>query len=127
MNTVGMHGSYIKSCEMSMWDNFQLKCVSNEVGGNRAYFEFVKSYEMDTWPVEKRIESPPMNWYKRKIVNKADGKMFTEAAPSKHVNTALKTGKEGAKIAGDGMKKAGAYLSGLMSGNKKKEDGNPYN
>lgn len=40
----GMSRSYVKDAFLEQWDDFQLKSVSSEFGGNKKFFDFIKEY-----------------------------------------------------------------------------------
>ena len=75
----GHHAVIPKQIFNEQWDDFQLKAVG--VGGNKAYFELIKAYNLDNVHIKGRHESMAVKWYRRKHLAAIDGRPFNEIQP----------------------------------------------
>ena len=79
---LGLERSYIKSVFNENWDEYQLKIM--ELGGNKAFFEFIKYYGIeDEDNIKKKYMHRGAVWWSLKLRAKADNHEFKEKAPSK--------------------------------------------
>jgi hypothetical protein len=78
-----MSKSYVKDIFLEQWDDFQLSSVSFEFGGNKAFFEFIKEYNIQGLPIEEKYRHKATQYYQRQHISKLDGIEFKETAPVK--------------------------------------------
>ena len=72
---------YTKSLE-EVWDPFQLKVAS--VGGNTAFYEFMRDYEKEREPIAKKYKNDAAYDYRKLLYCKAVGEEFNEIPPAKN-------------------------------------------
>ena len=77
-----MMANYTKSLFDESWDTFQLACVQK--GGNQRFFEFMKIYGKEREPIIKKYDTKAATYYRRRLVETACGKEFTEEVPAKN-------------------------------------------
>ena len=87
---------YIKTLFDDAWDNFQINCVQN--GGNKRFFEFLRTYGKEREPINKKYTSSAAEFYRRQLCAQAKNIAFDEDPPAKDVKefatrTYTKTGK----------------------------------
>lgn len=78
-----MYDSYIKAVFDECWDEFQLRMVMQ--GGNKKFFEYMKSYEKEREPILKKYTSSAACYYRKKLCFEAKRVPFDELAPPKNV------------------------------------------
>jgi len=71
------------------WDDYQLKSVSFEFGGNKPFFEITKEYEINGLPIHEKYKRPAAVYYLRKHQAEIEGKVFTEFPPAKDWNETI--------------------------------------
>ena len=69
-----------------MWDDYQIASVSPPFGGNREFFELMKSFEIHTNPIVDKYKTKAAKYYRRKHAALLDGRNFDEEAPAKNWN-----------------------------------------
>ena len=79
-----MHESYIKPVFSSSWDTFQLRVV--QVGGNKRFFDFIKEYQKERDPIEKKYSSNASNFYRKMLSDQAQGKQVKELPPARNAS-----------------------------------------
>ena len=72
---------YTKALE-EVWDPFQLKVAS--VGGNKAFYEFMRDYEKEREPIAKKYKNDAAYYYRKLLYCKAVGEEFNEIPPPKN-------------------------------------------
>ena len=77
-----MMANYTKSLFDESWDTLQLACVQK--GGNQRFFEFMKIYGKEREPIIKKYDTKAATYYRRRLVETACGKEFTEEVPAKN-------------------------------------------
>jgi hypothetical protein len=82
----GQSKSYIKAIFLEQWDDYQLKSVSFEFGGNKPFFEIVKEYEISGLPIHEKYKRPAAVYYLKKHQAEIEGKAFSELPPAKDWN-----------------------------------------
>jgi hypothetical protein len=80
---MGMSKSYIKNVFMDHWDDYQLKSVSSEFGGNRPFFDLMKEYNFAGLPINDKYKKPVTKYYYKKHLALLEGKKFEELPPAK--------------------------------------------
>lgn len=100
-----MDKDYIKSLTGELYDPFQLKVL--EVGGNKAFYDFMKGYNYEKEPIKLKYDHRAARWYRSKLCRSAMGTPFEEKPPVRNVSDV-----------GDSLKDAASGLMGLF--NKKK-------
>ena len=73
--------SYIKTLFDDAWDTFQITCV--QVGGNKRFFEFLRTYGKEREPINKKYDSSAAHFYRRELCAQAKRIPFNEAPPAK--------------------------------------------
>jgi len=81
---LGLEQSYVKRVEGEMWDEWQLKSVSPEFGGNKVWYNLLKEYNLSAAAISKKYTSSLALYQKRKIWTEIQGKPFTEEKPAKN-------------------------------------------
>ena len=70
-----------------------------EVGGNKRFFEFLKEYNKEREPINKKYNSTAAMYYKRVLSSNATGKPVTERAPPRNAEEfAKRTTEDTAKF-----------------------------
>jgi len=87
--TFGMSKSYVKTLFTEQWDDYQLSSMSIEIGGNKAFFEILKEFNINTLPIDEKYVHPVAKFYSRKHLAYLDGKQFNELPPPKDWNERL--------------------------------------
>ena len=92
---------YIKPLE-EVWDPFQLKVA--EVGGNKAFYEFMHDYEKEREPIAKKYKNDAAYYYKKLLYCKAVGEELTEIPPPKNAKElAERTAKDAQQTLAKGV------------------------
>ena len=76
-----MDKSYVKSLFNENWDEYQIRHM--QVGGNKAFFEFIKHYELKDDDIKKKYEHSASQWWSKKLRAEVEGKPFKVWPPSK--------------------------------------------
>eukprot|EP00350_Pseudokeronopsis_sp_OXSARD2_P012397 CAMPEP_0170542248 /NCGR_PEP_ID=MMETSP0211-20121228/1737_1 /TAXON_ID=311385 /ORGANISM="Pseudokeronopsis sp., Strain OXSARD2" /LENGTH=84 /DNA_ID=CAMNT_0010845251 /DNA_START=347 /DNA_END=601 /DNA_ORIENTATION=+ len=79
----------IKSLFEEHWDDYQLRSVSFEFGGNKPFFDVLKEYNISNVPMHEKYKKPAASYYQRKHQAMIEGKQFIEAPPAKDWNEAI--------------------------------------
>ena len=79
-----MHESYIKPVFSSAWDTYQLRVV--QVGGNKRFFDFIKEYQKERDPIEKKYSSNASNFYRKMLCDQAQGKEVKDLPPARNAS-----------------------------------------
>ena len=77
-----MSQSYIKPLFEDAWDTFQLRMI--QVGGNKRFFDFMKEYQKEREPIEKKYSSSAAVFYRKMLCDQAKGKPITEIPPARN-------------------------------------------
>lgn len=85
----GKSKSYTKDIFNEHWDDYQLQAVSAQFGGNKRFFEFIKTYEVHLMPIAEKYKHKSSKYHSKKMAALLDGKNFTELPPVKNWNEAL--------------------------------------
>ena len=65
---LGMNQSYIKNLSEELWDEYQLKSIDKNVGGNKKWYDLLKEYQIQTQPINKKYTSAIARWYRGKLM-----------------------------------------------------------
>lgn len=115
-----MHNSYVKALFSECWDTWQLRMV--EVGGNKRFFEFLKEYNKEREPINKKYVSSAAQYYKRVLSLNATGKPVTERAPPRNAEEfAKRTTEDTAKFFSEANEKYEISQKAAVVGQKTKE------
>ena len=52
---------------MDSWSEKQLKCMN--LGGNKALYDFLAEYDLNTEPAEVRYQTKAADFYRRKVMS----------------------------------------------------------
>ena len=74
--------SYIKELFSESWDTFQLRAV--QVGGNKRFYDFMKEYNKEREPIEKKYDTSAAAYYRKMIAAQAQGKEWTDIPPARN-------------------------------------------
>ena len=96
-----MYESYIKPAFEECWDQFQLQMVLQ--GGNKKFYEFMKTYEKEREPILKKYTTNAAIYYRRKLCFQAKNMPFDELPPPRNA-------QEAAERAGKFVQNAGVKV-----------------
>lgn len=84
-----MSKSYIKDIFNEHWDDYQLNAVSVQYGGNKRFFEFIKTYDIHLLTINEKYKHKSAKYINKRLEAQLDGKNFTELPPTKNWNETL--------------------------------------
>ena len=83
-----------------------------EIGGNKAFYEFMKEYEKERLDILKKYNSDPAKFYRKKINFTARNIPFEELAPPRNAQEAAeRAAAETARVAKEGWAATSNFFS----------------
>jgi hypothetical protein len=80
---VGRNNSFVKSLYHESWDEYQLKFLQPGIGGNKAYYEFLKQYSLEhEGNLTFKYTNKAAQYYQLKVRSMVDGKQLEIEPPS---------------------------------------------
>ena len=77
----GNFNSYIKDIYKEHWDDYQLRSIC--LGGNKALFDLMKDYKIESQPLATKYKHACIQWYKKRHLALMDGSHFDSPMPPK--------------------------------------------
>jgi len=74
---LGDNTDVIKSVRNDHWSTQELKYFVEGVGGNKAFFDFMKGFKLDKPDLDMRYSGPVAAYYKAKVDSLVTGKELT--------------------------------------------------
>ena len=77
----GQSEHYIKSLTTEMWDDYQLLAISQDIGGNLRFYDFLVRYNLVQKEFKEKYSCELAKFYKRRLAAILDGREFNEKVP----------------------------------------------